>query len=58
MFVFYMFFTNPVDENKLFRNKTVIKTTIFSLKKSYIFLNLLIDVSPNPANIGRWADVG
>ena len=42
-----MFSQYPVDENKLFGIKTVIKTINFSLKKSYIFLTLWIDVSPN-----------
>ena len=44
MFVFSQY---PVDENKLFCIKTVDKTITFSLKKSYIFLTLWIDVSPN-----------
>ena len=47
MFVFYMFSQYPVDENKLFCNKTLIKTITFSPKKSYIFLTLWIDVNPN-----------
>ena len=47
MFVFYMFSQNPVDENKLFCIKTIIKTINFSSKKSYIFLTLWIDVRPN-----------
>ena len=40
MFVFYIFSQYPVDENKLFRIKTAIKTITFSLEKSYIFLTL------------------
>ena len=47
MFVFYMFSQYPVDENKLFCIKTVIKTITFSLKKPYIVLILWIDVSHN-----------
>ena len=47
MLAFYMFSQYPVDENKLFCIKTVIKTITFSLKKLYIFLILWIDVSPN-----------
>ena len=47
MFVFYMFSQYPVDENKLFCIKTVIKTITFSLKKTYIFLTLWIDVIHN-----------
>ena len=47
MFVFYMFSQNPVDENNLYYIKTVNKSITFPLKKSYIFLTLCIDVSPN-----------
>ena len=48
MFVFLHVFTNPVDENKLFCIKTIIKTITFSPKKSDIFLTLWIDVlGPN-----------